>query len=159
MSPVSWRRLGAALALAPVLAFAAGAPRVESGYSYATPAPGITAAGFLTVVNGPTADRLLSAESPRARRTEIHEMRMDGGVMRMRALADGLPLAAGARLELAPGGYHLMLIDPPQPFAVGESVPVNLVFEKAGPIAATLQVRARDAEGTAAHGRDAHSHH
>ena len=151
MFPSSSRRLGALLLLLPALAAAAPAPRVEQAYSLATPAPGITAAGYLRIVNGEGADRLLAAESPRARRVEIHEMRTDGGMMRMRALADGLPLAAGETVEFAPGGLHLMLIDPPQALAAGESVPLTLVFQRAGRVRTTLDVRSRDADDHAGH--------
>lgn len=126
--------------------------RVEQPYSFPTPAPGITAGGFLTIVNPGAADRLLAVESPWAERVEIHEMSMDGGVMRMRALPDGLVVPAGATLSLAPGGYHLMLIAPRQALAVDQRVPLSLVFERAGRIEAELRVRPRKVE-------DAHAHH
>jgi copper(I)-binding protein len=138
------------LLLLPAVALAAAttAPvlRVEQGYSYATPAPGITAVGFLSVVNTGPADRLLAVESPVAARVEIHEMSMTDGLMRMRALPDGVAVPAQGRLSLAPGGYHLMLIEPAQALAVGAEVPLTLVFARAGRIATRLQVRSRDAD-------------
>ena len=101
-----------------------------------TPIAGGTGVGFLVVVNlGSDDDRLLSARSPAADSVEIHEMSMNDGVMRMRALGDGLAIPAGATVELAPGGIHLMLIAPKQPFAEGQKVAITLVFEKAGTVA------------------------
>lgn len=151
MSASSLRRFGALLLLLPTLASAAPTLRVEAGHSLATPAPGITAAGYLRIVNAGGDDRLLSAESPRAKRVEIHEMRTDGGMMRMRALSDGLPVPAGKTVELAPGGLHLMLLDPPTALAAGESVPLTLVFQRAGRVSTTLDVRSRDADDHAGH--------
>ena len=141
-----FRRFIGSLALLPSLVLAAPTLKVEQGYSYATPAPGITAVGFLTVVNDGPADRLLSVEAPGAARVEIHEMSMAGGVMRMRALPGGLAVPAQGRLALEPGGYHLMLIEPKQALAVGAEVPLTLVFEKAGRLDTRLQVRRRDAQ-------------
>lgn len=140
-----FRRLIGSLVLLPSLVFAAPALRVEQGYSYATPAPGITAVGFLTVVNEGPADRLVSVETPGASRVEIHEMSMAGGMMRMRALPAGLAVPAQGRLSLEPGGYHLMLIEPKQALSVGGELPLNLVFEKAGRLETRLQVRSREA--------------
>ena len=69
-----------------------------------------------------------SASSPAAGVVEIHEMSMDGNVMRMRAIP-GLDLPAGKPVELKPGGYHLMLMDLKQPLKEGTSVAVILVIE------------------------------
>ena len=62
---------------------------------------------------------------------EIHEMAMDGNVMRMRAVP-ALELPAGKAVELKPGGYHVMLMDLKKPLAAGETVPISLVIETAG---------------------------
>lgn len=145
-----FRQLFLVLLLSPMLALAAPSLRVEQAYSYATPAPGITAGGFLTIVNAGAADRLLGGESPAVGRVEIHEMSMAGGVMRMRALSEGLAVPAQGRLQLAPGGYHLMLIEPKQALTPGAKLPLVLRFEKAGRVEVELEVRSRDA--------DAHSH-
>lgn len=75
--------------------------------------------------------RLVAASSPAAGVVEIHEMTMDGNVMRMRALP-GLDLPAGKAVELKPGGLHLMLIDLKQPLEPGKTVPVTLVVESGG---------------------------
>ncbi|RDZ28930.1 copper chaperone PCu(A)C [Lysobacter silvisoli] len=97
-------------------------------------APGAPAAGgFAALTNtGDRPDRLVSASTPDAQRVEIHEMRMDQDVMRMRQLADGLPLPTGTRVELKPGSYHLMLVSPKRRFMQGERVTIELRFERAG---------------------------
>ncbi|KQU85939.1 hypothetical protein ASD00_05885 [Ensifer sp. Root31] len=113
--------------------------------------------GFLTIKNGGSADdRLVAVESPVAGRVEIHEMAMQNDVMKMRKLDDGVAIPAGETVELKSGGLHLMFMQVSKPFAEGETVPVTLVFEKAGKVDATLAV------GTAAGGAAAtggHKHH
>jgi len=75
---------------------------------------------------------LVGVASPAAKIVEIHEMSVDGGVMRMRAV-DQLALPAGKAIDLKPGGYHVMLMDLVQPLRKGDVVPVTLTFtDKAG---------------------------
>jgi periplasmic copper chaperone A len=77
----------------------------------------------------PTAHtRLVAARSPVAGVVEIHEMAMEGDVMKMRQIP-GLDLAAGRTMDLKPGGYHVMLMSLKQPLKGGQSVPLTLVFE------------------------------
>lgn len=83
-------------------------------------------------------------------------MEMKDGVMMMRPLADGIEIKAGETVELAPGGFHLMLIDLKQPMTEGERVPLTLTFEKAGSIDVELAVEAARAPAAAA---PQHSHH
>jgi len=114
---------------------------VTNAWAAPTPSGVDVSAGYLTITNGTNAeDHLLSATSPRATRVEIHEMTMDGSVMRMRAL-DRLPVPAGGSAQLAPGGAHLMFFGVNEPFANGQSIPVRLVFEHAGAINVTLPVQ------------------
>lgn len=116
---------------------------VETPWARATPPGAPVAGGFLTVRNsGRSADRLLSASSPDAERVEIHEMRMDDGMMRMRRIDDGLAIAPNATLELKPGGYHLMFIKPAHPFVAGETVTATLRFERGGTREVRFEVRA-----------------
>ena len=72
--------------------------------------------------------RLVSAISPVAGVTEVHEMKLVDNVMKMRPLP-ALDLPAGQAVELKPGGYHIMLLDLKQPVAQGSTVPLTLVFE------------------------------
>jgi copper(I)-binding protein len=112
-----------------------GAIEVRHPWSRATPATAPSAGGFLTVVNkGDAADRLVAVQSPASDQVQIHEMKMDGTIMRMRELDNGVALPAGQTVELKPGGYHVMFIGLKAPFAKGQKVPATLVFEKAGKV-------------------------
>ncbi len=145
----SHRLLSAACAV--TLAFAAGAAQpaqkdalvLDQAWARATPPGAPVAGGFVTIRNtAKRADRLLSATSPDAKLVEIHEMSMDNGVMRMRRIDDGLPIASKATLELKPGGYHLMFIGPKHPFVQGETITATLRFEQAGTREVRFEVRA-----------------
>lgn len=115
---------------------------IETPWARATPPQAPVAGGFLTIRNnGRSADHLLSATSPDAERVEIHEMRMDGDMMRMRRLDDGLAIAPNATLELKPGGYHLMFIKPTHPFVAGETVTATLRFEHGGTREVRFEIR------------------
>ena len=119
---------------------------IETPWARTTPPGAPVAGGFLTVRNtGQADDRLLSATSPDAEKVEIHEMRMDSGVMRMRRIDDGLPIAVGGTLALAPGGYPLMFIGPTHPFVAGQTVTATLRFERGGERLVRFDVRAMGA--------------
>ena len=111
---------------------------IKQPFARATP-PGAKVAGvFMTIENkGKDADRLVSASSPVAGVVQIHEMKMDGGMMKMREI-NGLDIKPGATVELKPSGYHVMLMDLKQPLKQGDSVPLTLRFEKAG----TVEIKA-----------------
>lgn len=85
--------------------------------------------------------RLVAADSPVASVVEIHEMIMDGNIMKMNAVP-GVDLPAGQVIELKPGGYHVMLMDLKQQLKVGETVPVTLVIEGADKSRETIEVKA-----------------
>jgi len=138
--------LGVAACGAPELTpseHAAPAAPIAISDPWAAPTPGgvNVSAGYLTITNSTDAeDRLIAITSPRAGRAEIHEMAMEGAIMQMRPVA-ALPIAAGQSVTLAPGGAHIMFYDVTQPFAVGETIPVQLTFEHGGVVDATLTVR------------------
>ncbi|WP_137134450.1 copper chaperone PCu(A)C [Rhizobium sp. FKY42] len=90
--------------------------------------------GYLKITNAGADDRLVSASSDRAASIQIHEMKMDGGIMEMRELKNGLAVPANSTVELKPGSYHLMFMNVAQPFKEGEMVKAKLVFEKAGSV-------------------------
>ena len=73
------------------------------------------ATGLFVELTSAQGGRLVSASSPVATAVEVHEMAMNSNVMTMRALPDGLPLPAGKRVALKPGGHHLMLLGLKQP--------------------------------------------
>jgi hypothetical protein len=87
------------------------------------------ATGLFAQITSVQGGKLVSAASPVAGVVEVHEMAMDGTVMKMRALANGLELPAGKVVELKPGGYHVMLMDLKQAMKPGDTVPVTLVIE------------------------------
>ena len=89
------------------------------------------ATGMFAQISSAQGGRLVSVASPAAGVAEIHEMAMDGSVMKMRALPNGLELPAGKTVELKPGGYHVMLMDLKQPLKAGDVVPLTLVVEGA----------------------------
>ena len=134
------------LAVAPALAqmagdYTLGALKITQPWSRATPRGAPVAAGYLRITNaGIQADRLVSVATPVAGKPSIHEMSMDGGVMKMRALPNGIEIKPGQTVELKPGGYHLMFVGLKAPLKAGESFPMKLKFEKAGEVTVDVKV-------------------
>lgn len=125
-----------------VSAVKAGSITIEQPWIRATPAGAPVAGGFLRVTNaGDASDRLVGGSVPFAGRVEVHEMVMDGSVMRMRPVGGGLEIKSGATVELKPGGYHLMFMELKEPLKEGQSVKGTLTFEKAGTVAVPFEVR------------------
>lgn len=134
----------AAVMAAPVRAedVKAGDLLITQAWSRQTPAGAKVAGGYLTIENkGAAPDRLVSGSAAIAGRIEIHEMAMDGGIMKMRPLDKGLAIEPGKTVKLAPGGYHVMLMDLKGQLKQGDKVPVTLQFEKAGKVNLTLDVQ------------------
>lgn len=120
---------------------------LSGGFTRATLPNAPVAGGFLTVTNaGATDDLLLSASADFAGMTQLHEMAMEGDVMKMRELPEGLPIPAGQTVALAPGGFHIMFMDLKRPLAEGEAVTVTLTFRDAGTVEMTLPVGAPNAK-------------
>ncbi|WP_167755793.1 copper chaperone PCu(A)C [Vitreimonas flagellata] len=143
----------AALALAPESAAQqrVGAITIEDPW-VATTNPGAeVAGGYVTLRNaGPQPDRLISADSTRAARVELHEMNMDNGVMRMRQV-EGIDVPAGGVATLRPGGLHIMFFDIDAQFQEGQRIPVVLHFERAGDVRVDFVARPRLAPGAHNH--------
>lgn len=107
----------------------------ETPWSRATPGGAKLGVGYLAIVNiGNKADRLLGATSPIAERVEIHLTSMDGGIMKMRKVEDGVEIKPQEVTEFKPGGLHLMLIGLKQQIVKGAEFPVRLTFKGAGEI-------------------------
>jgi copper(I)-binding protein len=116
-------------------------PVVVDAYARATPPGARTAGVYLTIRNrAGAADELVGASTPVAADVEMHTMSHEGGMMRMRAV-DKVPVPAGGAVELAPGGLHLMLIDPREPLREGARFPLTLRFARAGAVEAEVRVR------------------
>jgi copper(I)-binding protein len=121
---------------------------ISQGWSRATPSGSKTGGGFLTIENkGSAPDKLIGASGDFAGKIDVHEMKMDGGVMKMRPVEGGLTIDPGKTIKLAPGGYHLMMMDLKKPLKQGEKVPLTLQFEKAGKVSVTLDVEGVGAQG------------
>jgi copper(I)-binding protein len=99
---------------------------VRDAWARAT-VPGQTSSVVYARLTAPSGGRLVGASSPLGE-ASLHEMRMEGDIMRMRAVDGGLELPAGKPVDLAPNGLHLMLTGLKQPLALGSSVPVVLHF-------------------------------
>lgn len=112
------------------------------------------AGGYLRIDNpGPEPDRLVAVETDAAERVEIHEMEEVDGMMRMRELVGGLEVPATGHVALEPGGYHLMLMGAREGLEAGQQVDGVLVFERAGRVETTFDVRPPGA-GAGGHGGD-----
>ena len=127
---------------------AVGAIKIENAYTRATMPGQQVAAGFMKIENKGATDQLLSASSPAAGEVQLHEMAMDGNVMKMRQVRD-IPVPAGGAVELKPGGLHLMLMNIKAPLVAGETVPVKLKFAKAGEVDLKLPINAMGQHGGA----------
>ncbi len=103
--------------------------------------PGQMATGAFMNLKSGSDLALVGASSPVAKVVEIHEMAMEGGVMKMRAVPK-LPLPAGKTVDLKPGGYHVMLMDLTQPLKEGETVAVTLTFADKDGRKSTQEVKA-----------------
>ncbi|MFV0490391.1 MAG: DUF1775 domain-containing protein [Pseudorhodobacter sp.] len=134
---------GADHAMAPVRL---GDLEITGAFSRATLPNAPVAGGFMTIANtGAGGDRLIGGTVSFAGRVEVHEMAMEGDVMKMRKLADGLPIPAGETVKLKPGGFHIMFMDLKEPLVEGETITVTLQFEKAGEVAVPLAIGAPNA--------------
>ncbi len=137
--------LGAAVAL---FALAAGAQVVVSDAWVRATVPGQHTAGAFMQLQSAVDARIVGASSSIAKVVEIHEMKLDGGVMKMRAV-ETLALPAGRPVTLSPGGYHVMMMGIAQPLREGDRVPLTFVVEdKSGrrhDVAVTATVKAMTA--------------
>ena len=146
---MSWRTLVPALLFAVVASgaqahdYKVGPIAIDHPWTRATPKNAPVAGGYLKITNtGTTPDRLTGGSTEVAKRFEVHEMSMEGGVMKMRELRDGLTIAPGATVELKPGSYHIMMMNLSRPLAKGENVKGTLTFEKAGKVDIEFAVEA-----------------
>jgi copper(I)-binding protein len=142
-----------------ILAFAAGLVitgaalaqptqlEIDNAWAGATPGKSEIGAAYVTITS-PTADRLVSASTPVAKKAELHTMSMQGMVMKMRPIS-GVDIPAGQPVNLKPGGEHIMLMGLNQPLREGQSFPLTLDFEKAGPHTVTVTVEKAGAKGPA----------
>lgn len=122
--------------------YTVGSITVMHPWARATPGPAKAGAGYLGLKNsGATADRLVKAESNLSKRTELHTHIMEGGVMKMPHVEEGIEVPAGKEVMFEPGGFHVMFMGLKAPFKEGEMLPITLYFENAGKVKVQLTVK------------------
>ena len=139
----------AVLVLSGIASAQTGPVEVKGAWARATPGKAETGAAYLTIQSS-AADRLTAVSTPVADKAELHEMTMQGGVMRMRSLAT-IDLPAAQPVVLKPGTTHIMLTGLKRPLRVGESFPLTLEFEKAGRREVNVRVEKAGAMGPGRH--------
>jgi copper(I)-binding protein len=116
---------------------------ITAPWSRQSPMSADVAAGFLKITNqGEEDDRLTKAETNISAMTQLHDMKMEGDIMKMVELADGIPIPAGSTVELKPKSLHLMFMGLAKPPVEGEHFTATLTFEKAGTVEVTFDVMA-----------------
>lgn len=134
---------------------------VHGAWARATPAKAPAGGAFLTIANaGAQDDVLLAAKAGVSKTVELHTHLNDNGIMRMRAVSSIL-IRAGQKVEMEPGGLHVMLMGLNAPLEQGKSFPLTLVFEKAGEVIVPVDIQAVGATGAApmAHDPAMHQQH
>ncbi len=138
--------------------FKAGSIEIKHPWSRATPKGSEVAGGFMKLINtGTEPDRLIGGSTVNAGKFEIHESAMEGGIMKMRPLPNGIEIKPGETVELKPGSYHLMFVGLKEPFEKGKMVKGTLQFEKAGKVDVEYAIEA--AGGMPGMNHDEHKGH
>jgi len=133
--------------------------QVDSAWARATPPGGGHGAGYLNIHNHSNeTQRLVGATFAPADHVEVHRSTEQDGMSRMEHMRDGVEIEPHGTLNLQPGGYHLMLMKLESPLVEGEEHPLTLIFEPAGEVETTLNVRSRDSDGHSG-GHEHHHHH
>jgi copper(I)-binding protein len=106
-----------------------------------TTVQGQKATGAFMKITAKDGVKLFGASSPVAGVSEVHEMKMEGDVMKMRAVPGGLDIAAGKTVELKPGGYHIMLMDLKAALPKDATVPLTLLFKDAKGVESRVELK------------------
>ena len=112
-----------------------------------TSVPGQKPTGAFMKITAKDNTKLVSASSPVAGVTEVHEMKMEGDVMKMREIPGGLDIPAGKAVELKPGGYHVMLMDLKAALPKDSTIPLTLVFKDAKGVESKVELKVPVATG------------
>ncbi len=126
-----------ALATSPALAhdYTVGSLKIDHPWARATPKGASVGGGYMKITNNGTApDRLLGGSADISQGFEVHEMTMDGGVMKMRPVAGGIEIKPGQTVTLDPGGYHVMFTELKEQLKQGSRFKSTLDFAKAGKV-------------------------
>jgi copper(I)-binding protein len=139
----------------------AGPVKLEVEHAWARASAGPTGAAYFSVTNhGVAPDRLIAVRTPWAEKAELHEDKVENGVMKMRPLGP-LTIGPGESAVLKPGADHVMLMGLKEPLKQGERFPLTLSFEAAGDVQVMVQVERAGAMGpdATAHGAMQQMHH
>lgn len=140
--------------------FTAGDIVVEAPWTRATPGGARVAGGYMRITNnGAEPDRLLGGSTNLSPRFEVHSMETVDGVARMAEVEGGLEIPPGGTVELAPGGYHVMMMGLAAPVTEATEVAGTLLFERAGEIAITYAVAPMGSRNAPEAGHDHHHGH
>jgi len=160
-------RLVAALAVATAIAlssaamaheYKAGSLMIDHPWARPTIGSSKNSAAYMTLSNsGDTTDKLLSVKSNAAEHVALHESRMDGEIMRMVPVKDGIEVPPHGAVELKPLGLHVMLVGLRKSLKEGEKFPMTLVFAKQGGVNVEVKVEKKPQEKKS--GQDMHQHH
>ncbi|MEG2312032.1 copper chaperone PCu(A)C [Brevundimonas sp.] len=118
----------------------AGAVTIEDAWCRPSP-NGAKAGGCYVILTSSLDDTLTGISTDQADMAQVHEMKMEDGVMKMAHLDKGLPLVANQRTELKPHGNHIMLMGLKAPLVSGQTAKITLTFEKAAPATVDFDIR------------------
>ncbi len=112
-----------------------GSLKISAPWARATPKGASVGGGYMKITNtGATPDQLVGGSTDISRGFEVHEMKMEGGVMKMRPLPNGMEIKPGQTIELNPGGYHVMFVGLKRQLMQGDHFTATLEFAKAGKV-------------------------
>ncbi|HET9716572.1 MAG TPA: copper chaperone PCu(A)C [Pseudolabrys sp.] len=133
--------------------------RISAAWARATPKGASVGGGYFTITNtGKTPDRLLGGNSDVSSRFELHEMRMENDIMKMRPISHGIDIKPGQTIEFKPGGYHVMFVGLKKPLEKGQHVSATLQFEKAGKVVVDFTVESIGASKSSRSGMQMEHH-
>lgn len=132
-----------------------GSLKIEDAKARATVPAQKMSGGFMKIENKGGADKLLAASSSVSKTMELHTMSMEGNVMKMREIK-AIEIPANGKVELKPGGLHLMFIDLKEQLKPGSTIKVKLKFEKAGEVEVPFKVMSHPAHGEPGHDHSKH---
>jgi copper(I)-binding protein len=125
-----------------------GELQISRSWMRATPPGSTVGAWYLEIVNnGEKSDRLVGGSVAVSTSIEIHETKINGGIARMRPIAEGIVLAPQSTTKLEPGGAHIMLVGLKQPLKQGQRVKGTLIFSNAGAVELDVPVESLGSAG------------
>jgi len=125
--------------------YKAGTIEIANPWSRATPKGAAVAGGYMKVTNTGTEPDRLTGGSSDIGTFQLHEMKMENGVAKMRPLTNGLEIKPGQAVDLAPSAIHIMFVNLKRPLAAGDHIKTTLMFEKAGAVEVEYDVLAMGA--------------